>query len=92
MCVCYNDFTRRCLGLNEEIDMSVTLVDKMSFGIKRLYMHTIGRMFYVDMYGIYLFGVRFTPNSIVEKLGFSEQQKADFNMHRINNVWVITRK
>jgi hypothetical protein len=40
-----------------------------------------------------LFGIRFTPKSVAEKLGgFNDEQLRDFNISPLGSYWVITRK
>lgn len=56
---------------------------------------TIGYNFKFDMYGVMLFGVRFTPLAIAEKLGgFTAEQLNDFTVSQVlfGKYWMVRRK
>lgn len=73
--------------------MSPAKFQHIKFFFERIWNRTLGNYFKRDIYGVMLFGVRFTPAETAEKLGgFSAQQRLDFNIIKFGNTFIITRK
>lgn len=72
-----------------------TTARRFLFYASLFWSRTIGYNFKFDMYGVMLFGVRFTPLAIAEKLGgFTEEQLKDFKVSQVlfGKYWMVRRK
>lgn len=73
--------------------MALSKLKKAKYGILKFWNATVAKIVRVDLYGVCLFGIQFTPKATAEALmtggDFSPTQRESYNIKLVRNSFYV---